>query len=282
MLFNIFDSKNGVTVSLCHTNLLTDLTYKEYKEYFSKLSFHKTLKNLISCGEYNKTKKRSTPMYCYGSTITCTRFPKFFYNGKPHILPRPYYSSKPDQSGYRIIRSSWFQSFLHDIEDHVIHFLHNIVKDKELKKITLLNIELSKKIIPECLRLGGSFFTHMSVFGTLNKDDGVMPIHFDERDIISCIFHLGKVNHGGATSYYSGDNPNKPGKKIYEVPFCHGRLQIGFFCKVLHGVNDWDGQRCGLQFNIKKDVLSHFIKFGVEHYDKYRMSGYPQGPIVLF
>ena len=130
LLFNLFDSKNNVKVSLCHTNLLTDSKYKEYKEYFSELSFHKTLKNLISCGEYNKTKKRSTPMYCYGSTITCTRFPKFFDNGKPNILPRPYYSSKPDQSGYRIIRSSWFQSFLHDIENHVIHFLHNIVKDK--------------------------------------------------------------------------------------------------------------------------------------------------------
>ena len=193
-----------------------------------------------------------------------------------------YHPSKPDQSGYRIIRSSWFQSFLHDIEDHAIHFLHNIVKDKELKKITLLNIELSKRIIPECLRLGGNFFTHMSVFGTLNKEDGVMPIHFDERDIISCVFHLGKVNRGGAICYYSGNDPHRPGKKIYEVPFYHGRLQIGFFCKVLHGVNDWDGQRCGLQFNIKKDVLSHFIKFGVEHYDKYRMSGYPQGPIVLF
>ena len=122
----------------------------------------------------------------------------------------------------------------------------------------------------------------MSVFGPLNKDDGVMPIHFDERDIISCIFHLGNVKHGGDTSYYKGNDPNKPGRKIYEVPFCHGRLQIGFFCRVLHGVNDWDDQHCGLKFNIKKDVLSHFIKFGVEQYDKYRMSGYPQGPIVLF
>ena len=269
-------------MSLCYTNLLQDDNNKEYKQYFSELSYHKTLKTLIVCGEYNKTKKRSTPMYCYGSTITCTRFPKFFCDGKAQILPRPYYSSKPDHSGYNIIRTSWFQSLVGEIESHVLHYLHNFVEDKELKKITLFNIELAKKIIPECLRLGNSFFTHMSVFGTLNKADGAMPIHFDERDIISCVFHLGNVHSGGATSYYSGTNANNPGKKVYEVPFCHGRLQIGFFCRVLHGVNDWDGQRCGLQFNIKKDVLKHFIKYGVEHYDKYRMSGYPQGPLVLF
>ena len=82
-----------------------------------------------------------------------------------------------------------------------------------MKKLTLLNLELSKKIIPECLRLGDSFFTHMSVFGTVNKKDGEMPIHFDERDIISCVFHLGKLSHGGSTSFYSGDKPEDPGKK---------------------------------------------------------------------
>ena len=269
-------------MSLCHTNVLQERHHKEFCSYFSELSFHKTLKNLILCGEYNKTKKRSTPMYCYGSTITCTRFPKFFSDGKPHILPRPYYSSKPDQSGYKIIRSSWFQSFLRDVEGHVLHYLHNFVENKELKKITLLNVQLAKKIIPECLRLGDSFFTHMSVFGTLNKEDGVMPVHFDERDIISCVFHLGNVKSGGSTSYYQGNNPKNPGAKVHQVPFRHGTLQIGFFCKVLHGVDDWDGLRCGIQLNIKKDVLKHFVKFGVEHYDKYRMSGYPQGPIVLF
>ena len=65
-----------------------------------------------------------------------------------------------------------------------------------LKKLTLFQIQLSKKIIPECLRLGDIFFTHMSVFGTINKEDGTMSIHFDERDIISCVFHLGSVIDG--------------------------------------------------------------------------------------
>lgn len=120
----------------------------------------------------------------------------------------------------------------------------------------------------------------MTVFGTVNKQDGEMPIHFDERDLISCVFHLGKVSKGGSTSYYEGDKPDKPGRRIHQVPFLHGTLQIGFFNKIMHGVDDWVGQRCGIQLNIKKDVLKHFVKYGTFHYDKYRMTDYPQGPIV--
>ena len=78
---------------------------------------------------------------------------------------------------------------------------------------------------------GRNFFTHMSVFGTVNKEDGKMTLHFDERDIISCIFHLGKVKSGGATSYYSGDTPSDPGNRVHQVAFKHGNLHIVFFFK---------------------------------------------------
>ena len=275
-------NRNHIPIVLCKTNILNDTNEKEFKSFFAETSFPKTLRKLITSGEYNKTKKRSTPMYCFGSTITCTQFPKFFVDGRPQILPRPYYSSKPGNRGYDIVRTTWMQSFVKEVEHHVLHYLHNICPDKQMKKLTLLNIELSKKLIPECLRLGDSFFTHMSVFGTVNKEDGQMPIHFDERDIISCVFHLGKVKQGGSTSYYSGDKPDLPGNKIHQVSFRHGTLQIGFFNKVLHGVDDWEGQRCGIQMNIKKDVLKHFIKYGTLHYDKYRLIGYPQGPIIFY
>ena len=281
--YDIFTTtKNDTTITLVKTNILKDTSTKEYCSYFSKCSFRKTLKKLTLCGEYNKTKKRSTPMYCYGSTITCTRYPKFFDDGRPQILPRPYFTSKPNQKGSKLLNSSWMRSFFLEVEHHVLHYLHNLCPDKRLKKMTLFNVELARKIIPQCLRLGGSFFTHMSVFGTISKEDGKMPLHFDERDIISCIFHLGKVKKGGSTSYYSGDSAKEPGNRIHQVPFKHGTLQIGFFNKVLHGVDEWDGQRCGIQLNIKKDVLAHFVKYGTTHYDKYRLSGYPQGPIVYF
>jgi len=281
MSHNVFTTKQkGTLIALSSTNILNQESNREFMSLFSETSFSTTLEKLIDCGQYNKTKKRTTPMYCFGSTITCTRYPKFFCEGKTQILPRPYHQCKPNNVGYKIIRSSWMQSFIKEVEHQVLHYLHNICSDKNMKKLTLFNIQLAKKIIPECLRLGDSFFTHMTVFGTVNKEDGEMPIHFDERDLISCVFHLGEVSKGGSTSYYEGSKPEKPGKRIHQVPFLHGTLQIGFFNKVLHGVDDWVGQRCGIQLNIKKDVLKHFVKYGTFHYDKYRMTEYPQGPIV--
>ena len=55
--------KNDKRIILCRTNILESNHNKEYLAYFSESSFQKTLKKLILCGEYNKTKKRSTPMY---------------------------------------------------------------------------------------------------------------------------------------------------------------------------------------------------------------------------
>ena len=273
--------RSGKILTLTKTNMLND-NDSEYVSHFSSTSFIKTLRKLIRSGEYNKTKKRMTPLYCFGSTITCTRYPKFFSEGKTQILPRPYQTSKPNNKGYNIIRELWMQSFLKKIEYHVLHYLHNLCEDRIQSKLALLHIKLSKRLIPECLRLGDTFFTHMSVFGTLNKKDGQMPLNFDERDIISCVFHLGEVSKGGATMYYNGDTPSDPGELIYSIPFIHGTLQIVFFCQVLHGIEDWEGQRCGIQVNIKRDLLKHFIKYGTSHYDKYRYTGYPQGPIVFF
>ena len=98
-----------------------------------------------------------------------------------------------------------------------------------MKKLTLFNIQLAKNIIPECLRLGDFFSTHMTVFGTVNKEDGAIPIHFDEYNLRSCVFHLGKVSKGGSTSYYEGSKAEEPDRQIHQVPFLHGTLQIVFF-----------------------------------------------------
>jgi len=43
------------------------------------------------------------------------------------------------------------------------------------------------------------------------------------------------------------------------------------------------GKGNDVEFNSTiKDLLEHFVKFGTQHYDKYRMTGYPQGPIIFF
>jgi len=81
------------------------------------------------------------------------------------------------------------------------------IEKKELSKDiikTLLYMPLSKSMIPECLRIGETCFIHMTVFRTVGKEDGNIPIHFDERDAISCVFHLGDVQSGVDTKYYDG------------------------------------------------------------------------------
>ena len=104
----------------------------------------------------------------------------------------PYFTSKPGPKGSNLLKTSWMKLFFAEVEGQMLHYLHILCPDKELQLVTLLNIELSRKIIPQCLRLGRSFFTHMSEFGTINKEDGPMPLHFDKRDIISCVSILVK------------------------------------------------------------------------------------------
>ena len=120
------------------------------------------------------------------------------------------------------------QDFFEEVENHVLHYLHKICDDQKLAKVALFQLALTRKIIPEYLWLGNSFFTHMSVFGTINKTDGVMPLHFDKIDIISCIFHLGKITKGGDTQHFDGDKSEDPGEKVLSVPSRHGTLQFFF------------------------------------------------------
>jgi len=70
---------------IAETNLFNDdyISKKQYPIYFSEYGYQKTLASLIRVGEYMKTKKRKVAMYCFGSTIACTQFPKFSYKGRP-------------------------------------------------------------------------------------------------------------------------------------------------------------------------------------------------------
>ena len=60
--FEYVNDRDGIMIILCKTNLLTDPMETTFMPFFSETSFPKTLHKLIKCGEYNKTKKRSTPM----------------------------------------------------------------------------------------------------------------------------------------------------------------------------------------------------------------------------
>ena len=161
-------------------------------------------------------------MYCYGSTITCTRFPIFlrkanYKSSQGHTAPQ-----SQSRRGMKFWEhpgcNLYFMKLSHMSFTTYIAF----VKIRGWENDIVLNWVI-KKIIPECLRLGNTFFTHMSVFGTLSKEYGAIPIHYDEREI-SCVFHLWKVISGGSTTFYGGTSPCDPGPRFHQVPFRHGTL----------------------------------------------------------
>ena len=232
-------------------------------------------------GVYWKTKKRKVGMYLYGSTITATRYPKFIHDGKEYVLPRPYQNCKPSSSS-SLRNDHILQKLTKEIERIVIHFLQVHSLDGKLSKLSLFHVSRSRKKIPNNLRIFGTFFTHCTVIGTFEEIDGEIPPHFDEKDLISVVFHCGHVHNGGSTLYYNGISKNNIGEIVYSIPFQHGRIQIGFFQNVIHSVQKWKGTRCLINFNLKAKVLQHFEKYGMQYYSKFMKSGYPSGTFVSF
>ena len=158
------------------------------------------------------------------------------------------------------------------------------------KTEVLKAIEDSKGKIPKDLRLGDTFFKHMTVLGKMemkqmatknstNRDDlialNVNP-HMDKGDIVTALFHVGNVSKGGKTIYYNGKNAKNKGDIIFSQPFQHGNLTVGFYSSVLHAVESWEGQRGSFVLNLKSAVLEHFRKYGDQFYQKYVWNGYPQ------
>ena len=120
------------------------------------------------------------------------------------------------------------------------------------------------------------------MIGTFEQVNGTIPPHFDEKDLISVVFHAGHVKHGGATIYYDGTKKKSIGNRIFSMPYQHGRIQIGFFQNVIHSVESWVGTRCLINFNLKAKVLEYFKKFDTQYYDKFMKKGFPCGTFVSF
>ena len=95
-------------------------------------------------------------------------------------------------------------------------------------------------------------------------------------------FIWGKFQKGWSNSFYAFSKIEEPGNRLHQFSFCHGNLQIGLFNRILHGVDGWEDQMCGIQWNIKMDLLKYFIWYDTYCYDKYRLTGYPQDLIVYY
>ena len=95
-----------------------------------------------------------------------------------------------------------------------------------------------------------------------------MEAHIDDGDIICAVLHLGDVKNGGSTLYFEGSEYSEKGKETCSIVFEHGRIQIGFFDKVYHCAQSFEGFRYALNFNSKRNVLKHFQLYGSKYYNQ--------------
>ena len=69
---------------------------------------------------------------------------------------------------------------------------------------------------------------------------GYIPLHTDKDIFINEILSIGDIEVlGGITVYFSDKDKNKVVHKLCNVPFRHGRIQIGYFDDVIHGSDHW-------------------------------------------
>ena len=114
----------------------------------------------------------------------------------------------------------------------------------------------------------------MSIIGKLDNQ-GDLPPHFDEKDSITALIHLGKSVEGGATQYYNGDTISNKGSMKAQIPFRYGQIQIGCCNKTLRSVEPWSGKRGCINLNLKIAVLNHFETEGMKYFSQYRNNKYP-------
>ena len=223
-----------------------------YRSSLSKANYKVSVGSICQGGTRMKTKKRKMVMYQFGGTIGASRYPLFLKNEtdlKGHssnfsMLPRPVVKSRPGEYGHTIMNHTpWLKKLVGDISAVVQKFLFQLNSGNSENCIQV--IEKTLQIVPPCLRISNSFFTQMIILRDekLKKENDI-PVHIDEDDYINAILTLGDIsNDGGSTVYYTGVHQNDTGKICYSVPFEHGRLQIGFFDQVYHGVSGWEGDR---------------------------------------
>ena len=273
-LFLLTNIRNdGYSETFCDFNLLLH-KHKSYYEYWMTSEFINTYNCIKKTGTYSKISQRKVPMYLFGSTIGRTKFPQYCDSDGYHNLARPYANYKPNSKGRKIIDSVWFSEF-------VIYFLKELHPNKKKAKMTLFWISLAKKVIPRECRISDTFFNHMTLLGNLKDNEGSIHPHVDSEDVITALFHVGSPSVGGNTLYYDGTSKNSKGNIVHSIYFEHGRLQIGFYDKIVHSAEPWEGVRGGINLNLKRNVLSFFQKEKCrKYYNQYASAGWPSSAYV--
>ena len=124
-------------------------------------------------------------------------------------------------------------------------------------------IQKAKKVIPLSCQIGNTCFAHMAVIVNLSANGNLVSKHIDKGDFITVLFQIGQPLYGGRTNYYTGLSSDEYGTLAKHIPRQHGHLTIGCFDKIVHSGEVWEGS-CGcINFNLKKKVLEHFLRYGM-------------------
>ena len=272
-------------------NMLRDKS-KSYYNYLSLNNYEETFALLTSCSKRSNTEARKNNFYQYGSTQGSAKYPKFRISSLDKLpkgdkcyepmLPRPVVCCRPQNLGWHLQKQKWLIDLVRDIETYTLSYLQNNYKCIPHAKQLMNQLLKFKQDVDKNLLICNSIFNQMIVIGELNKSTD-MKLHIDKDDAIACILHLGKVSLGGSTNYYDGLKAGKNvpscmnGKLVHSVPFEHGRLQIGMYKDIVHGVDYWEGTRITIDFNTKLSILNHYSMFQTKYTNQFKDAGYPSG-----
>ena len=67
-------------------------------------------------------------------------------------------------------------------------------------------------------------------------------------------------------------------QKTKHIPCQHRRLTIGCFDKIIHCGEVWEGSHGCINFDLKKKVFEHFLRYNMKYYTQYERNNYPFGP----
>jgi hypothetical protein len=216
-------------------------------------------------------------MFQFGATIGPSRTPLFMNKVTElnSMLPRPVVRSRPGSKYFdEFIKIPWMQDLVQGLEKMVFHHLSNEcgVGYDEI----LADINKSRSLVPECLRLFGTCFNQLILIGEMDSS-GYMPVHFDQDDAINVVVTLGDNKMIGGSTLFYGVSESDIDNLIKQDPLMNGRVIIGEFNKVLHGVKYRNfGGRASMKFIAKMKICNHFINRGQDQYLSFVNSGYPR------
>ena len=269
---NIFEFNNS------HIN--NALKHFDIDYYLHLLKKYKVMNKATS----NSSKKglRKNSMILFGSSLGANTYPRFPHDdiGSGHsMLPYPVLNMRKETKFIHFLDTKWMKLLCVYAEDLTLQHLYQTMSSNKDNLFILKDLNFIKDKIHESLRINKTFFTQL-VLVCIDNVNGEMPAHVDPDDLISCIFTFGELEDGGSTYYMDGLKSGKNVSTIFhgsikhKIPFQHGRVQIGQFDSIIHGIEKWVGNRITFCFNVKKSIINHFYQFENNYYQQFVDSNY--------